>query len=166
MSSFSCHLCRSSRNQERFISQRHPPPPPSCFRALMVSVSEWYAQGYPADPLLHACIVCASASCPDVATKVYRPETIDEDMAANMRHFLANEKKGLMLDKAAGVITLSKVRAQFRPPNSYLDCQYVCGHATKIMVLREYPNAFSRVWWWWLSPCPLGPIVLSEPSLG
>lgn len=29
---------------------------------------------YPADPLLHACIVCASVSCPDVALTAYKPE--------------------------------------------------------------------------------------------
>lgn len=61
------------------------------------------------DPLLHACIVCASVSCPDVATTAYKPESLDEDMAANMRLFLANDKKGLKLDRDAGTITLSKV---------------------------------------------------------
>lgn len=66
-------------------------------------------QGYPADPLLHACIVCASASCPDVSVTAYKPETLEADMAANMRHFLANTEKGLALDKEGGVITLSKV---------------------------------------------------------
>ncbi|CAM9806460.1 unnamed protein product, partial [Sphacelaria rigidula] len=87
---------------------------------------------YPADPLLHACIVCASASCPDVALKVYRPETIDEDMAANMRHFLSNEKKGLMLDKAAGVITLSKVFQWFA------DDFTKAGHASVLDALMPY----------------------------
>lgn len=66
-------------------------------------------QGYPADPLLHACIVCASVSCPDVAPKAYKPETLQADMEENMRLFLQNPTKGLSLDKEAGVITLSKV---------------------------------------------------------
>lgn len=66
-------------------------------------------QGYAADPLLHACIVCASVSCPDVALTAYKPETLQTDMEANMRRFLANPKKGLSLDKDRGVITLSKV---------------------------------------------------------
>lgn len=70
------------------------------------------SQEYPADPLLHACIVCASVSCPDVALTAYKPETLQSDMEANMRHFLANPKKGLALDKACGVVTLSKVRKQ------------------------------------------------------
>ncbi|CAM9799604.1 unnamed protein product [Ectocarpus sp. 4 AP-2014] len=64
---------------------------------------------YPADPLLHACIVCASVSCPDVALTAYKPETLQADMEANMRLFLANPKKGLSLDKAKGVIKLSKI---------------------------------------------------------
>lgn len=66
-------------------------------------------QDYPADPLLHACIVCASVSCPDVALTAYKPETLQADMEANMRRFLENPKKGLALDKTKGVITLSKV---------------------------------------------------------
>lgn len=70
-------------------------------------------QGYPADPLLHACIVCASVSCPDVAPKAYKPETLQADMEENMRLFLQNPTKGLSLDKAAGVITLSKVCMQY-----------------------------------------------------
>ena len=66
-------------------------------------------QDYPADPLLHACIVCASVSCPDVALTAYKPETLQADMEANMRSFLSNPKKGLSFDKDKGVITLSKV---------------------------------------------------------
>lgn len=66
-------------------------------------------QEYPADPLLHSCIVCASVSCPDVALRVFKPETLKDDMEASMKNFLANTKKGLSLDKDAGSITISKV---------------------------------------------------------
>lgn len=71
-------------------------------------------QDYPADPLLHACIVCASVSCPDVALTAYKPETLQADMEANMRLFLQNPKKGLALDRTKGVITLSKVSEHHR----------------------------------------------------
>lgn len=53
--------------------------------------------------------MCASVSCPDVALTAYKPETLQADMEANMRDFLTNTKKGLSLDRARGVITLSKV---------------------------------------------------------
>lgn len=83
-----------------------------------------HTQGYPADPLLHACIVCASASCPDVALTVYKPETLEDDMAANMRDFLANKKKGLALDKGKGVITLSKVNLNVQThPTNFQQCE-------------------------------------------
>ncbi|CAM9192830.1 unnamed protein product [Choristocarpus tenellus] len=64
---------------------------------------------FPADPRLHACIVCASVSCPDVAMKAYMPETLEEDMSENLRAFLRNTKKGLSLNKSTGVLTLSKI---------------------------------------------------------
>eukprot|EP00752_Nemacystus_decipiens_P011157 g9913.t1 len=64
---------------------------------------------YPADPLLHACIVCASVSCPDVALTAYKPDTLQADMETNMRRFLENPKKGLALDKSKNIITLSKI---------------------------------------------------------
>lgn len=81
---------------------------PICHVCVLASISvSW--QDYPADPLLHACIVCASVSCPDVALTAYTPETLQADMEANMRLFLQNPKKGLSLDKTKKVITLSKV---------------------------------------------------------
>lgn len=66
-------------------------------------------QGYPVDPLLHSCIVCASVSCPDVALTAYKPESLQDDMEAGMRRFLANDNKGFKLDKAERLVTLSKV---------------------------------------------------------
>lgn len=45
-----------------------------------------------------------------MALTAYKPETLQADMEANMRDFLTNTKKGLSLDKAKGVITLSKVK--------------------------------------------------------
>ena len=46
------------------------------------------------DPRLHACIVCASISCPDVRTTAYNPSTIDDQMTDQMKNFLQNNKKG------------------------------------------------------------------------
>lgn len=92
-------------------------------------------QGYPADPLLHACIVCASVSCPDVAMTAYRPETLQADMEANMRLFLENPTKGLALNRTKGVITLSKVIELETPRTGHdsparVSCFVVDVHAT------------------------------------
>lgn len=46
------------------------------------------------DTRLHACIVCASISCPDVRTTAYDPATIDDQMTDQMEKFLQNNKKG------------------------------------------------------------------------
>ena len=46
------------------------------------------------DSRLHACIVCASISCPNVRLRAYQPEILRTQMDDNMRDFLANPKKG------------------------------------------------------------------------
>jgi len=58
-----------------------------------------FPKNFPENPLIHACIVCASISCPNLATKAYFPQSIDADMTKNMEDFLSNEDKGLFLDK-------------------------------------------------------------------
>ena len=49
------------------------------------------------DPLIHAAIVCASVSCPDLRTEVYLGSQINEQLADQMRRFLTNKKKGAFL---------------------------------------------------------------------
>ena len=46
------------------------------------------------DPRLHACIVCASISCPDLRTTAFDIATIDNQMTDQMKKFLLNNKKG------------------------------------------------------------------------
>ncbi|CAM9413954.1 unnamed protein product [Phaeothamnion confervicola] len=70
-------------------------------------------EGLERDPLLHACIVCASVSCPDLAASAYLPTTLEQQMADNMRAFLANPAKGMALDRGAGVLRLSKIFSWF-----------------------------------------------------
>ncbi|XP_065910652.1 uncharacterized protein [Dysidea avara] len=53
------------------------------------------------DSRLHACIVCASISCPDVLTDAFEPSTVDEQMTSQMETFLKNTKKGLAMDKSS-----------------------------------------------------------------
>merc|ERR1719361_1801099 len=61
------------------------------------------------DSRVHGCIVCASISCPNVRTKAYRSETIDEQMEDNMRDFLRNPTKGTLLDKRSMTLTTTKI---------------------------------------------------------
>ena len=46
------------------------------------------------DSRLHACIVCASISCPDIRMEAFRPEKISQQMTDQVTKFLANPKKG------------------------------------------------------------------------
>lgn len=46
------------------------------------------------DSRLHACIVCASISCPNVRQEAFRPDKISGQMDDQVRDFLSNEKKG------------------------------------------------------------------------
>ncbi len=61
------------------------------------------------EPRIHAAIVCASVSCPPLARKPFRPETLDADLSAAMRAFLAHPGKGFAIDRKNRVIRLSKV---------------------------------------------------------
>ena len=47
------------------------------------------------DPRIHAAIVCASVSCPDLRREAYVPQRLDEQLDDQMRRFRANRGKGL-----------------------------------------------------------------------
>ena len=53
-----------------------------------------YLSLFSEDPRLHACIVCASISCPNLRMEAFRPDTVDQQMDQQMRDFLMNDKKG------------------------------------------------------------------------
>ncbi|HEB89322.1 MAG TPA: DUF547 domain-containing protein [Deltaproteobacteria bacterium] len=61
------------------------------------------------EPRIHAAIVCASVSCPPLSRKPFRPETLDADLSAAMKAFLANRRKGFVLDRRNHVVRLSKI---------------------------------------------------------
>ena len=46
------------------------------------------------DSRLHACIVCASISCPNVRREAFRAERIGDQMDDQVRGFLKNSNKG------------------------------------------------------------------------
>mmetsp|Transcript_13411 Transcript_13411/g.36871 ORF Transcript_13411/g.36871 Transcript_13411/m.36871 type:complete len:280 (-) Transcript_13411:2-841(-) len=64
---------------------------------------------YSEDARLHACIVCASISCPNVRAEAYRAESLDAQMTSQMQSMLQNDKKGYKLDRPSGVLTLSRI---------------------------------------------------------
>jgi len=61
------------------------------------------------DPRIHAAIVCASISCPNVRLEAFVPERLDEQLADQMRDFLRNTDKGLKLDQSSNTLTLSPI---------------------------------------------------------
>jgi hypothetical protein len=61
------------------------------------------------EPRIHAAIVCASTSCPSLAREPYRPETLDAQLDAALRRFLADPRKGSRLDAERGELVLSPI---------------------------------------------------------
>ncbi len=47
------------------------------------------------EPRIHVAIVCASTSCPSLAREPFRPETLDAQLDAAARAFVANRDKGV-----------------------------------------------------------------------
>lgn len=72
------------------------------------------------EPRIHFAIVCASKSCPDLAAEAYLPETIDAQLTAATRRFLADGSKGLAVSLESGwfggrkpVVRLSRIFSWF-----------------------------------------------------
>lgn len=61
------------------------------------------------DPRLHACIVCASISCPNIRAEAFQLDIVDAQMDDQMRNMLNNTMKGFALDTTAKKVTLSKI---------------------------------------------------------
>ena len=65
------------------------------------------------EPRIHAAIVCASRSCPDLQPWPYLPQLLDAQLDTAMRSFLANPK-GASLDRERGILQLSAIFEWFR----------------------------------------------------
>ncbi len=61
------------------------------------------------EPRIHAAIVCASTSCPPLARSPFRPESLDADLDGAMRTWLADPRKGISIDRARNVVTVSRI---------------------------------------------------------
>ncbi|MBW2273920.1 MAG: DUF547 domain-containing protein [Deltaproteobacteria bacterium] len=61
------------------------------------------------EPRIHAAIVCASISCPDLRREPFEPERLEVQLDEQLRSWLANPQKGSRLDAASGTLTLSPI---------------------------------------------------------
>ena len=59
--------------------------------------------------LIHGAIVCASTSCPSLRREAYVASRIDAQLDASAKAWLASPGKGVRIDRARGVIYLSKI---------------------------------------------------------
>lgn len=65
------------------------------------------------DPRVHFALACPVASCPGLRGEPYRAETLDAQLAAQTRDFLANPKKGLRYDPEENILHLSPIFKQY-----------------------------------------------------
>ena len=61
------------------------------------------------EPRIHAAIVCASISCPDLSKDVFDSKNINKQLDSTMRSFLANSGKGMKVDAHGKRIFLSLI---------------------------------------------------------
>lgn len=61
------------------------------------------------DPRIHAAIVCASLSCPALRREPWTAGRLEAQFDDTLRAWMADRRKGLAVDRAAGVVTLSKI---------------------------------------------------------
>jgi len=60
------------------------------------------------EPMVHACIVCASASCPNLRPEAFVSDKIEEQMIDQTKNWLQNESKGLW-SKNNNKLVLSRI---------------------------------------------------------
>jgi hypothetical protein len=66
-----------------------------------------------ADPRIHAALNCASRGCPRLPRKAFEPATLDAELNAAMREFVA-EARNVSADAAARTVKLSRIFDWFR----------------------------------------------------
>lgn len=58
---------------------------------------------------VHACIVCASASCPNLRTTAYTADSIQTQMDEQWKEWMSNESKGLKVNGGSKRVELSRI---------------------------------------------------------
>lgn len=61
------------------------------------------------EPRIHAAIVCASVSCPDLRRGAYTAEGLGAQLDEQMKKFLSNPQKGMRIDTKQGRLYLSSI---------------------------------------------------------
>jgi len=61
------------------------------------------------EPRIHAAIVCASISCPDLRREPFEAKRLDAQLDEQLRRWLANPQKGSRLDKTSETLTVSSI---------------------------------------------------------
>jgi len=62
-----------------------------------------------AEPAVHACIVCASASCPNLRAEAYVAQRLREQMRDQCSAWVSSSTKGLLFDAARSTLYLSRI---------------------------------------------------------
>lgn len=66
------------------------------------------------EPRIHSAVVCASVSCPPLRTEAFRADQLDEQLNAQMREWLSNEKTGLRFDESGRTLWVSWIFTYFK----------------------------------------------------
>lgn len=61
------------------------------------------------EPRIHAALVCAALSCPNLRREAYISDKLDAQLDEQLKSFLSNNKKGMKVDDNNQTIYLSKV---------------------------------------------------------
>jgi len=88
------------------------------------------------EPMVHACIVCASASCPNLRREAFVADRLAAQMADQFSAWMANPTKGICLEGAGAgrrKLTLSRILLWFADDFGGLEASraYVKAHATR-----------------------------------
>ncbi len=93
------------------------------------------------EPRIHFAIVCASKSCPDLASEAYLPGKIEEQLTAAAKRFLANKSKGLSTSMESGWFGGKKPVARLSKIFSWFSGDFERGSASVIdFVLPHAPE--------------------------
>ena len=68
-----------------------------------------------AEPRVHACINCASASCPDLRAEAFDARRLNAQMSEQAARWMADDTKGARRGEEGRVLTLSRVLLWFAP---------------------------------------------------
>jgi len=93
-------------------------------------------KGFGTDARLHACIVCASLSCPNLRVEAFRADKLEDQMEDQMHHWLTNPTKGFLLDHKSKEVKLSKIFLWFK--GDFEKMQFREGSVTVLDVVSKY----------------------------